>query len=112
VSRTLPADPVRPGAIRVDRAAGRAWAGERELDLSRRELDLLAILAERAGVVVTREELMGGLWDDARTGSPASVNVHVMHLRRKLGDSGPHRVRARRRLRTGGVTFSRRRCTS
>jgi DNA-binding response OmpR family regulator len=31
---------------------------------------------------------MGGLWDDARTGSPATVDVHVMHLRRKLGDAG------------------------
>jgi DNA-binding response OmpR family regulator len=77
---------VRSGAVRVDREARRAWVGERELTLSARELELLALLVDRAGAAVTREELMGGLWDDTRTGSPAAVDVQVLRLRRKLAD--------------------------
>lgn len=80
------------GDVRVDVAARRAWLGERELDLTRKELDLLARLMRDAGRVVTRETLMCDVWDENWFGSTKTLDVHVATLRRKLGeDAERHR---------------------
>ena len=72
----------------VDTAARRAVLDDRELELSRKEFDLLAELARHAGVVVTREELMSRVWDENWFGSTKTLDVHIGWLRRKLGDDG------------------------
>jgi two-component system response regulator RegX3 len=72
--------------VRVDTDARRAWRGEDELELSRREFDLLARLIRDAGKVVTREDLMDDVWDVNWFGSTKTLDVHVGWLRRKLGD--------------------------
>jgi two-component system, OmpR family, response regulator RegX3 len=72
--------------IRVDVAARRAWQDDAELDLSRREFDLLARLMRDAGKVVSREALMDDVWDVNWFGSTKTLDVHVGWLRRKLGD--------------------------
>ena len=72
--------------VRVDVAARRAWVGERELDLSPKEFDLLALLAGTAGTVVTRDRAMEHVWDANWYGSTKTLDMHVSWLRRKLGD--------------------------
>ena len=72
--------------LRLDLAARRAWIAERELELTRKEFDLLARLARDAGRVVTREELMSDVWDMNWFGSTKTLDVHIAWLRRKLGD--------------------------
>ncbi|GGI09727.1 response regulator transcription factor [Egicoccus halophilus] len=72
--------------VRVDVAGRRAWRGGRELDLSPKEFDLLALLVARAGSVVTREELAREVWDTRWMGASKTIDVHVSSLRRKLGD--------------------------
>ena len=62
------------------------WQGNDELELTRKEFDLLARLARDAGRVVTRESLMSDVWDMNWFGSTKTLNVHVGWLRRKLGD--------------------------
>ena len=57
-----------------------------ELELSRKEYDLLLALARRAGAVVTREDLMAEVWDENWFGSTKTLDVHIGWLRRKLGD--------------------------
>ena len=57
-----------------------------ELDLSRKEYDLLLELARHAGQIVTREDLMTRVWDENWFGSTKTLDVHVGWLRRKLGD--------------------------
>ena len=79
-------DTVTVGDLRVDRAARRAWLGEDELSLARKEFDLLARLAADAGHVVTRELLMSEVWDENWFGSTKTLDVHLAALRRKLGD--------------------------
>jgi DNA-binding response OmpR family regulator len=73
-------------AVRVDEAARRAWRGDRELELSPKEFDLLALLARRAGAAVRREEIMAAVWDENWWGSTKTLDVHVGWLRQKLGD--------------------------
>jgi two-component system, OmpR family, response regulator RegX3 len=80
-----PAEPIRVGALEVDLAARRVALGDDEVDLSRKEFDLLAELARHAGRVVRREDLMSRVWDENWFGSTKTLDVHVGWLRRKLG---------------------------
>jgi DNA-binding response OmpR family regulator len=74
------------GDVRVDEASRRAWRGERELELSPKEFDLLALLVREAGTVVTRERIMDEVWDVNWFGSTKTLDMHMSWLRRKLGD--------------------------
>jgi len=79
-------DTVEVGPLRVDLAGRRAWLDGRELTLSRKEQALLAELVRHAGGVVTREELMGRVWDENWWGSTKTLDVHINSIRRKLGE--------------------------
>ena len=81
-----PEPPIRVGDLVVEPAARRARLREDEVDLSRKEFDLLAELARHAGSVVTRDELMSRVWDANWFGSTKTLDVHIGWLRRKLGD--------------------------
>jgi DNA-binding response OmpR family regulator len=72
--------------LSIDVASRRATLDGRELDLSRKEFDLLERLARDAGRVVSREQLMTDVWDTNWFGSTKTLDVHVGWLRRKLGD--------------------------
>jgi two-component system, OmpR family, response regulator RegX3 len=80
------AEPRQIGDLLVDPGARRALLSGDELDLTRREFDLLARLAQDAGNVVTRDELLSSVWDANWYGSTKTLDVHVGTLRRKLGD--------------------------
>jgi DNA-binding response OmpR family regulator len=84
--RDLPPGPVTVGGLHVDLAARRARLDGTELQLSRKEFDLLAELIRNAGRVVTREQLMDRVWDENWFGSTKTLDVHVRWLRQKLGD--------------------------
>jgi DNA-binding response OmpR family regulator len=72
--------------LEVDVEARRVRLDGHELELARKEFDLLAELARNAGRVVTREDLMARVWDENWFGSTRTLDVHVGLLRRKLGD--------------------------
>ncbi len=74
------------GELRVDPAARRAFLAGRELQLTRKELDLLMRLMADAGRVLTRETLIAEVWDENWFGSTKTLDVHIASLRRKLGD--------------------------
>jgi DNA-binding response OmpR family regulator len=57
-----------------------------EVRLTAREFALLTYLVRRAGRVVSKGEILAGVWDDAFEGDPNVVEVYVARLRRKLGD--------------------------
>src|SRR4051812_39208630 len=84
------------GDIRVDEAARQAWRGDRELELTLKEFDLLLVLAREAGHVVTREAIMEQVWDVNWFGSTKTLDMHISWLRRKLGD--PPRITTVRRV--------------
>jgi two-component system response regulator RegX3 len=77
---------IRLGGLELDTEARRVRLAGRELDLARKEFDLLAELARNAGRVVSREDLMARVWDDNWFGSTRTLDVHVGLLRKKLGD--------------------------
>jgi DNA-binding response OmpR family regulator len=75
------------GALRIDVTSREATLDAQPLELSRKEFDLLAYLARRAGEVVTRRELLAEVWRQPYGGGDKTVDVHVSWLRRKLGES-------------------------
>ena len=83
----------RAGSIEVQLAARRCRVNGQEVELTRREFDLLARLVRAPGRVHTREELLESVWGSEYL-SPKTVDVHVAGLRRKLG--GALEIRALR----------------
>ncbi|PUA79024.1 response regulator transcription factor [Nocardioides currus] len=75
------------GGLSIDPAARTAELDGTVLDLSPREFDLLARLAEAPGDVVTKRQLLADVWHQAWGGSDKTVDVHLSWLRRKLGES-------------------------
>jgi DNA-binding response OmpR family regulator len=74
------------GGLRVDVDAREAYLDGSLLDLTRREFDLLAHLAFRAGQVVSRRELLAAVWRQSY-GDDQTIDVHLSWLRRKLGET-------------------------
>jgi two-component system response regulator RegX3 len=77
---------VELGGVRVDRGRRSATLGGAQLELSRKEFDLLQLLVDNAGTVVKRERLIDEVWDTNWFGSTKTLDVHVSALRKKLGD--------------------------
>ncbi len=72
--------------VRLEVDAHRAFQGDRELQLTAKEFELLKVLVRDAGSVVSREILMREVWAADPTGSTKTLDMHVSWLRRKLGD--------------------------
>jgi DNA-binding response OmpR family regulator len=92
------ADRVEVGDLSIDVPAHKAILGGRELQLTSFELRVLVALARRAGETVTREELANVVLPKGAKYDPSvdrSLDVHVSHLRHKLGDDArePKRIR-------------------
>lgn len=76
------------GPLSIDRAARRVRLSDRELELTGREFDLLAYLAEEPGTVRRREDIIAAVWDENWWGPTKTLDVHIASLRKKLGDPG------------------------
>jgi two-component system, OmpR family, response regulator RegX3 len=81
-----PEGPIDVGPLRLDRARRSATLDDGELDLTRKEFELLELLLREAGTVLSRERLIDEVWDTNWFGSTKTLDVHVSSLRRKLGD--------------------------
>ncbi len=88
--RDLTPSVIRVGDLVVDEGTRTATLADHVLELSRKEFDVLALLASRRGQVVTRRELLSEVWQHAYGGSERTVDVHLSWLRRKLGESAAH----------------------
>ena len=82
--------PLVVGALVVDAGAREARLDGEPLELSRREFDLLHLLASRAGDVVTKRDILAEVWNQPYGGGERTVDVHLSWLRRKLGESAAH----------------------
>ena len=97
--------PIRVGDLSLDTARHEARLGDERLELSRKEFELLRVLMESAGSVLTREALIDEVWDMNWFGSTKTLDVHISGLRRKLGDD-PKEPRYIHTVRGVGFRFS------
>jgi DNA-binding response OmpR family regulator len=75
------------GGLVVDVVARTVTLDGRELELNRKEFDLLLALASRAGQVVSKRQLLAEVWQQPWGGADRTVDVHLSWLRRKLGET-------------------------
>ena len=78
---------IRIGDLMIDPAAREATLAGEFIDLSPKEFDLLHVLAERAGEVVSKRALMAEVWREPYGGAERTVDVHLSWLRSKLGET-------------------------
>jgi len=71
--------------IRIDTAARQVTVDDSPIELTAIEFDLLKTLAENRGRVLTREQLLEKVWGGSYYGEMRVVDVHLGHVRRKLG---------------------------
>jgi DNA-binding response OmpR family regulator len=79
--------PLVVGGLSIDALTRQVIVDEVPIDLSRKEFDLLLALAQRAGEVVTKRELLADVWRQTYGGGDRTVDVHLSWLRRKLGET-------------------------
>jgi DNA-binding response OmpR family regulator len=82
-----PTDRLRVGELIVDVPGRTASLGGRPLDLTPKEFDLLRVLVERSGEVLSKRELLAEVWREPYGGSEHTIDVHVSWLRKKLGET-------------------------
>lgn len=75
------------GSVIVDMGRREATVSGNAVPLTTREFDLLAHLCAHPGLVLSRRQLLDGVWGDGWIGDDRTVDVHVRQLRKKLGDT-------------------------
>jgi DNA-binding response OmpR family regulator len=75
------------GSLRIDADTRETRVNGRRVELTRKEFDLLHLLASQPGAVFSRRQLMTQVWDDAWSRQGRTLDTHVSSLRGKLGSS-------------------------
>lgn len=78
---------IRVGDLSIDPASREAALNGEAMELTPKEFDLLRMLAERRGEVVSKREILAEVWREPYGGSERTVDVHLSWLRQKLGES-------------------------
>jgi two-component system alkaline phosphatase synthesis response regulator PhoP len=73
------------GDLRIDLSAYRVWLAGEPVDLTTIEFGLLSNLAQNAGRVLSREQLLENIWGHDYFGELRVVDVHISHIRQKIG---------------------------
>jgi DNA-binding response OmpR family regulator len=80
--------PVRISDVEIDLTARRVLSGDREVALTAKESDILAVLAARPGTAVSRQQVMDEVCGDAHLAVSRSLDVHLTQLLAKLARPG------------------------
>lgn len=72
--------------LRIDTGSRQVWLNEKLVELTPIEFDLLRTLAEYRGIVLSREQLLEKVWGFDYYGEVRVIDVHLGHIRQKLGD--------------------------
>jgi DNA-binding response OmpR family regulator len=83
---SLSSDCIAVGDIVLNRAARQVWRAGRLVEMAPREYDLLCVLMENTGKLVSRQDLLDQVWGEGWIGDPRTLNVHIYWLRQKLED--------------------------
>jgi two-component system response regulator MprA len=84
--------PLGAGDLRIEPAARRAWRGERELELSKTEFDLLEMLARNRGIVLDPTTIYERIWGYDFGPDSKNLAVYIGYLRRKTEEGGEPRL--------------------
>ncbi len=80
------AEPFQAGDLRLDPARHLCHRGDEAIDLTAREMEVLAFLVRRADQVVSKLDLVENVWGEDFAGNPNIAEVYIGHLRRKVDE--------------------------
>ena len=80
--------PVQVGDLRINPRGRRVWVHDEPVTLTAKEFDILEFLLRRAGQVVSKDEILAGVWDFDFEGDLNIVEVYIRRLRKKLDEPG------------------------
>lgn len=80
------------GDLRINLDTRQVWRGEREIELTAKEFELLSLLAGHPRQVLTREKLMDTVWGYDYQGESNVLEVYIGYLRNKLEEAGESRI--------------------
>jgi DNA-binding response OmpR family regulator len=81
------------GDLRIDPAQRKAWRGETEISLTTRQFDVLEFLMRRAGDVMSKRDILDGVWEYEFDGDPNIVEVYIRRLRSRVDEPfGRHAI--------------------
>ncbi|MGB3385176.1 MAG: response regulator [Marinomonas sp.] len=92
------------GPLVIDNSRREAWLASDEIELTSAEFDLLWLLANNAGRILSREEIFGELRGIEYDGQDRSVDVRISRIRSKIGDDPIHPRRIKT-IRSKGYLF-------
>jgi DNA-binding response OmpR family regulator len=78
--------PVEAGDLRIDPGQRRVWRADDEISLTARQFEVLEFLIRRAGQVLSKAEILDGVWAYDFTGDPNIVEVYIRRLRSRIDD--------------------------
>jgi two-component system alkaline phosphatase synthesis response regulator PhoP len=84
---TTQQDPIQVGDLEIDLAGREVRISGQPVDLRTQEFEVLKVLAENKGIVLTREQLLSKAWGYDFYGQTRTVDVHIAQLRRKIAAS-------------------------
>jgi len=76
--------PLSVGDLRIDPGSRRTWRDETEIELTTRQFDVLEFLMRRAGQVMSKQEILAGVWESEFDGDPNIVEVYIGRLRSRI----------------------------
>ena len=88
----VPAQLMQVGDLVVNPMGRQVKRGSRPVALTAREYQLLLLLLERKGTVVSREQILSHVWNDQQGAASNVIEVYVRYLRQKLEDGGERRL--------------------
>jgi EAL domain-containing protein (putative c-di-GMP-specific phosphodiesterase class I)/DNA-binding winged helix-turn-helix (wHTH) protein len=96
---------LRFDSLEIGLTAGRAWIAGRDVELTTKEFELLAFLAQHAGETFSRRQLLHEVWQSSPTWqSPTTVTEHIHRLRTRI-EADPSRPRLICTVRSSGYCF-------
>lgn len=78
---------IAEGALLIDLEKHEVLSGGKKIDLTSTEFKILALLASKKGWVFSREKILDTLWGSEKIVVDRTIDVHIKHLREKLGDA-------------------------
>ena len=76
------------GQITIDKTAHIVTIGEKQIDLSYKEFELLTYFLENKGIALSREKILDHVWNYDYFGDARTIDTHVKKLRSKMGEQG------------------------